>query len=517
MQEADRVVKNTGILYARMAITVFISLYATRLILSALGVTDFGIFNVVGGIIAMLTFLNNAMASATQRFMSYAEGAGDVKKLKTIFNVSIVLHVIIAILVFVLFEVAGYFLFNGVLKIPEARIGVAKLIFQFTIVSTLFTIISVPYDAVINAHENMLLFAVLSIVEALFKLAIALYIITTHYDHLMAYGFLMALLSILLLAIRRMYCQKNYVECQINIRAHYSKPIFLEMTSFAGWSFLGSATSMLANYGQGIVMNVFFGTIVNAAQGIASQVSGQLGVFAGTMLKALNPLIDKSEGAGNRTLMLKVSMVGSKVSFFLLMLFYIPALIEMPYIFKFWLKNVPEYAVVFCRLMLFRNLIDQLFVTLVSSISAEGNIKKYQVYTSLLSVFPLLISFFLFKLQYPVYSLYIVFIVYSLSVSAITLYFSGKNLGLSIPFFLKNVVGRCLVSFLIVMFIANLPVWLMQDGFSRILFVFSSSVVCFFMVVWFIGLSLEERNKFGEISRSIAGKLIKTIKTNKLN
>lgn len=494
MQEANRIVKNTGILYARMAITVFISLYATRLILNALGVNDFGIFNIVGGVIAMLTFLNSAMASATQRFMSYAEGAGDLKKLKTIFNVSIILHIIIAFLILVLFEIAGYFLFKGVLKIPVERVGVAKLIFQFAIISTLFTIVSVPYDAVINAHENMLLFAILSIIEALFKLAIALYITYSHYDHLITYGFLMAALSILLLIIRRIYCHKKYSECQIDFRQHYSRPVFNEMTSFAGWSFLGSATSMLANYGQGIVLNVFFGTIVNAAQGIANQVSGQLGVFALTMLKALNPIIDKSEGSGKRDLMLKMSVIGSRISFFLLMFLYVPFLIEMPYIFKLWLKNVPEYAVLFCRLLLIRNLIEQMFQTLTSAISAVGNIRKYQIYISVLTAFPLLVSYILFKLHFPAYFLYIVFLGYSVFFALITLYFTKVLCGLSIKLFIKEVVLKCVILFLLLITLSSIPNLIVQSEIARLVSVISISTISFIILVWLIGLSSEERN-----------------------
>ena len=179
MKPAKRVAINTGILYARMAITMFISLYSTRLILAALGAEDFGIFNLVGGTIAMLTFLNVAMAGATQRFMSYAEGEGDIQKQKNIFNVSVLLHFLIAIIVIILLEIVGYFLFKGILKIPDERIGIAKIIYQFMLVSTFFTIISVPYDAVINAHENMLLVAILGVVEAVSKLGIAFFVTYT--------------------------------------------------------------------------------------------------------------------------------------------------------------------------------------------------------------------------------------------------------------------------------------------------------------------------------------------------
>jgi O-antigen/teichoic acid export membrane protein len=300
MQAAHLVAKNTGILYARMAITVFISLYSTRLILAALGVSDFGLFNVVGGAIAMLGFLNSSMAGATQRFMSFAQGAGDLEKVKRIFSMSTLLHAGIAVLMILVLEIAGYFFFNGVLNIAPDRLGVAKNIYQFMVVSTFFTVLSVPYEAVITSHENMLVYAILGIIEAILKLGIALYITYSTYDHLTSYGFLMAALSIFLLILRRIYCHHNYAECVFQFHRYYDKSLLKEISSFAGWSLLGASSSMIAGYGQAIVLNIFFGTRINAAQGIAGQISGQLGVFALTLSKALNPLIDKSEGSGDR-------------------------------------------------------------------------------------------------------------------------------------------------------------------------------------------------------------------------
>lgn len=191
MQEAHRVAKNTGILYARMAITVFISLYSTRLILVSLGVADFGLFNVVGGVIAMLGFLNSSMASATQRFMSYAQGEGNLEKVKRIFNMSTILHAAIAIIMVFVLEIAGYF-FNGILKIAADRVEVAKIIYHFMVASTFFTVLSVPYEAVITSHENMLFYAILGILESVLKLGIAFYITYSAYDHLVMYGLLMA-------------------------------------------------------------------------------------------------------------------------------------------------------------------------------------------------------------------------------------------------------------------------------------------------------------------------------------
>ena len=493
MDTANRVAKNTGLLYARMAITVFISLYTTRLVLAALGVVDFGIFNVVSGAIVMLTFLNSAMASATQRFMSFSQGAGDHEKVKTIFNVSVLLHICIAIILFLLLEVVGYLLFKSILVIPVVRIKVAKLIYQFMIVSTIFTVISVPYEAVLNARENMLAFSLFSIVEAILRLAIAFFVTCVHFDKLFMFGLLMATISFLLLLIKGIYCSKAYYECQIDIKNYFSKPVFNEMTKFAGWTFLGSSSSILANYGQGIVINMFFGTIVNAAQGIANQVSGQLGAFAMNMLKAINPVIDKSEGAGNRQKMLSVSMTGSKMSFYLSILFIIPVYIEMPYILSLWLKEVPDYAIIFCRLLLIRNVIEQLYITMGNSIAAVGKIHSYQIANSILNLFPLVIAYILFKFNFPPYALYIVFIGYAIFGGILTLYFTKKICDLSINLYLRKVIIPSFITIVLIVGFSLIPFLLLHEGFVKLILVGVTSTISFFIFVWFFGFTMEEK------------------------
>lgn len=507
MHPAHRVASNTGILYIRMAITVFISLYTTRLILVALGVVDFGIFNVVAGAITMLTFLNSGMASATQRFMSYSQGAGNPDKVKTIFNVSVVLHISIAIVILVLLEAVGFFLFKSVLVIPEDRISVAKMIYQFMIVSTLFSIISVPYDAVLNARENMLVFAIFGIVEAILKLAIAIYITYASSDKLMLYGLLMAILSIVLLIMSRIYCQRKYEECHIDLRNHFSKPIFNEMTKFAGWSFLGSSSSIVTNYGQSVVINMFFGTVVNAAQGIATQVNGQLWVFAWNMLKAINPVIHKSEGEGNRKKMLLISMTGSKMSFYLSILLIIPVFIEMPYIFKFWLKEVPDYAIVFCKLLLIRTVIEQLTITMGNSIAAVGKIKSFQINSSILNILPLIVAYVLFKFNFPAHTLYIVFIGYAILNGILTLYYAKKICDLSVLLYLKNVIFPSLLTGVLIVVLSLIPFFLLQEGFLRFILVGAISSISFFVLVWLIGLSLVEKEQIMNLLNTIVRKM----------
>lgn len=493
MKQAKRVAKNTGFLYARMILTVFISLYSTRLILSALGTDDFGIYAVVGGIISMLLFLNTAMTSASQRFMSFALGEHNYEKLKQIFNVSIVLHVIIGFLVVIVIEIAGYILFDSVLQIPVERTSAAKIIFQFMVISTFFTIISVPYDAIINAHENMFLVAILGVLEAILKLGIAFYITFTLHDQLIAYGLLMAIVSFIIMILKRVYCHYKYDEVVFNIRIYFNKPIFDEMKNFAGWSLLGISTSMISNYGQGIVLNKFFGPVVNASQGIANQISGQLGAFSVTLLKAINPVIAKNEGSGNRAQMLSATLIGSKVSFFILLFIYVPVLIEMPYLFGLWLGDIPPYAIVFCRLLLIRNLIEQLFIPLYSSIEAVGKIKGFQIASAILNILPLIIAAVMFSFGFPPRTIYYIFIVYAIFNAIITLYFAKLNCDLSIPFFMSQVLIRCYSVLFGTFAFASIPYFWEISGFLRLVFTILFSSISFLGFVWYLGLTNGEK------------------------
>ena len=510
MEAAKRVAKNTGILYARMAITVFISLYSTRLILAALGVADFGLFNVVGGVISMLGFLNSSMAAATQRFMSFAQGAGDLEKVKRIFNMSSLLQWGIAVLVLLLLEGAGYFFFHGVLNIAPDRIEVAKLIYQFMVISTLFTVISVPYEAVITSHENMLVYAIMGVIEAVFKLGIAFYITYTRMDHLVMYGVLMAALSILLLLIKRIYCHRVYEECHLQIGKFYDKPLLKEMGGFAGWSLLGSATSMGAFYGQTIVLNMFFGTLVNAAQGIAGQISGQLGVFALTLTKVLNPLIDKSEGAKDRKMVFLTVFKGTKISFYLLAFLYVPFLIEMPFILKIWLKNVPEFTITFCRILLLRNLIEQLYIPLGNAINAEGKIKLFQIYNSVLNLMPIAASYIFFYSGYPPYYLYYSFFAFSLAQFLVVLYFSKINLEFPILNFLNDVIIKSLLPFSLSLILALVPFFIIKNNFLQFFSVASVGCISFLVIIYIFCLDIVERAFLDKLFLNI--KLIRHIK-----
>ncbi len=504
MKSSHRVVKNTLILYGRMVITVFLSLYTTRVVLGFLGSEDFGIFNLVGGTIAMLAFLNASMAAATQRFMSFAHGQGSIDRQHKIFNVSIVLHAGVALVVLGILEGVGFVLFNGFLKIEPQRLHAALMVYQFAVISTFFTILSVPYDAVISAREHMLLFAVLGVVESILKLLIALFIEGVETDKLELYGFLMAVLSVILLLLRVGYCHTKYDECKLVLGRYFDRPLFKEMTSFAGWSFLGSSASIVANYGQGVVLNIFFGAKVNAAQGVSNQVSGQVSVLANIMQRALSPFIGKAEGAGNRDLMVKASVSGSKISFFLLVIIYVPILIEMPYIFKVWLKDVPAYAVIFCQFQLLKNLVEQFYITLAVTISSVGEIKNYQIVMSVVSLLPLIASYLLFQKGSEPYYMYICFIAYAFMALLITLFFARKIFLLPVKVYVKDVIFRCAGVFAIIFMLSSITQFYIELGIGRLIVTCLISFFSGIGTIWFIGLIQSER----ELAVNILGSTV---------
>lgn len=285
-------------------------------------------------------------------------------------------------------------------------------------------------------------------------------------------------------------------------RSLRDRSLLKRMSAFAGWSFFGSSSSLVSNYGQGLVINSFFGPAVNSAQGVAAQVSGQLGAFAGTMLKALNPMIAKSEGAGDRQLMLEASMFGSKLSFFLLMVFYVPMLVEMPYVFDLWLGHTPQYAVIFCRLLLVRNLVEQLFFTLTASIAAVGEIKKYEVTSSLLTLVPLPVSWGLFAIGWPPYWIYIVYLVYAVLASAVILRFAATLCQCPVGAYLSRVVGRCMLALALCLASASAPALLLAPGPTRLAAVIAVSVLAFVAFVWTIGLDAAERRS---VQSAVAG------------
>lgn len=495
MSTTTRVIKNTGFLYVKMGITVFISLYTTRLILASLGASDFGVFNIVGGAITMLGFLNSTMANATQRFMSYAEGANDLLKKKQVFNVSMVLHIGVALLTGLILLAAMYPLFNGIFNIQQDRIFAAEVIYLSLVVSTMFTIVNVPYDTVMNAHENMLYYALIGIFEALLKLIVAFACVYTTSDKLIVYGILMAIIPFITLTIMKIYCHRKYEECFIGFKKYWSRGLVKDIASFSGWNFLTAISSLASYYGSGLVLNHFFGTILNAAQGIANQVNGQMSTFSLNLMKAVNPVIVKRAGAQDVEAMNKATLASGKYSTLLIVFFAIPFMLEMHYVLNVWLKDVPEWTSLFCCLQLVITIICQMASSAATSIYAQGNIKWYAIYKSVMNVVPIIATYIAYIFGGAPYWLYIAMItIWAIGGNIVIIRYANKVSNLKIIAFFREIVFPVISVVILMLALGYLPQLLMVEGFYRLIVsCVITSLVFIFMIWWRIFTNKERQ------------------------
>lgn len=326
---------------------MLINLYASRIVLAALGVEDYGIYNVVGGVVAMLSFLSGAMATGTQRYLTFELGKNDFNRLKKVFTTSINIHLLISLIVVLLAETVGLWFFNNKMIIPESRMNAAYWVFQLSVISTIVLFISVPYNAAIIAHEKMGTFAYISILDALLKLLIAVLLLCVNTDCLITYAILMLCEQVLIRVIYGTYCKKHFPETKYELV--FDRKLFKEMLTFSGWNIWGSAASVGMGQGVNILLNVFFGPIVNAALGIAAQVQGAVSQFAVGFQTAINPSIIKSYASRNINYMHNLVYRASRYSFFLLLCICLPVFLETDMLLSIWLKIVPEYATIFFK------------------------------------------------------------------------------------------------------------------------------------------------------------------------
>ena len=483
-------------MYVKMGITMFVSLYTTRLILASLGAADFGIFTVVGGAIAMLGFLNSTMTNATQRFMSYAEGEGGIEKKRAIFNVSIVLHIGIALATVVLLFVAMYPLFHGVLNIHPDRISSAYIIYYCLIFSTVLTIINVPYDAVMTAHENMLYYSIIGIFESIIRLGIAFVCVYTAKDKLIVYGVLSACVPLITLTIMKVYCHRHYEECVIAPFRYWNKSLVKQIAGFFGWNFLTAISSLFSAQGIGIVLNHFFGTVLNAAQGIAQQVNGALAHFSGNMMKALNPVITKNAGAKNINAMNLATLAGCKYSAILTMLFGIPLSLEIHFVLTSWLIEVPDWAELFVILQLVQSVLVQMADSASTAVYAQGDIKKYAIYKSIMNAMPVVLVWFAFRMGgSPVWLYLPMIVIWALGGDVVMLYFAKQKCGLNIVNYLQTVLLPIVCTALVMFLFGILSILLLEEGFGRLIVTCISTTLGMFISAYYT-ISKKEKEQF---------------------
>lgn len=491
---SSRIAKNTLYLYVRMVVSILMSIWTTRLVLNALGASDYGIFSLVGGAIGMMGFFNASMARATQRFMSFYQGNREVTEVREVFNVSIVLHFILAFFfIFILFLV-GIVFFNGFLKIPDGRGLAAIIVYGSLIVSTAFTVMTVPYDAVLNAHENMGYYAVVGVMESFLKLVVAFACIYTFLDKLIVYGILMACIPLLSLTVMRIYCHRHYNECHISLKNCWNKRISIEMFRFAGWNLFGSTSMTLCNYGLLIVVNIFYGVLLNTALSIAQQIDTYLKVFSSNMLKAFTPVITKSAGSGDEKQMMAYTFFSSKMSFFLFSFFVIPFFLETPYLLSLWLKNVPEWAVLFCRLQLVVSLLGHQGETLIAAINADGRIKGCSIGVSILYLSSILLTIFFFVIGLPPWSLYISSILLNaLAFSLLHIIILRNRNLLHLKEYIKDMIVPCILTIMLSGLCASIPLLALDDSLWRLLLVFFVGMLSFVVFVSVWGFNFHEK------------------------
>ena len=489
-----RIAKNTLLLYFRMLFMMAVSLFTSRVILNTLGVEDYGIYNVVGGVVAMFGFLNGSMSSATQRYITFALGKGDEKRLQTVFSTTLQIHTLIAAIIVILGETIGlWFLYNK-MQIPADRMDAAFWVLQCSIISTVIMIVSVPYNADIIAHEKMSAFAYISVLEVVLKLAIVYMLVVFSVDKLILYAFLILAIQVLIRFCYSIYCNRHFKETKyIHV---WDKPLFKEMTGFAGWSIFGNLSAVIFTQGLNILLNVFFGPVVNAARAVAVQVQSAIQQFVGNFQMALNPQITKTYAQGKMEEMHTLMFRSARFSFLMLFFISLPVLLETEFLLTLWLKTVPSKAVIFTQIMICISLIYTIANPCVIANQATGKVKVYQMVVGgiLLTILP--ISYIVLKLGAPAYSVFIVHFCVESVAQFSRMYMLRKLINLPIRQYLLRIYLPIMATVAVSIILPVMIHMQLENGWLRFIAVGCTSVVSVGLSAFFIGFTEYERQFF---------------------
>lgn len=498
---SKRIAKNTLMLYFRMFITTIVGLYTSRVVLQTLGVTDYGVYNVVGGIISMATFLNSAMVSASQRFLSFELGKGDFPRLKRVFCTTINIHASICLIAFVLAETIGLWFVNAKLVIPDDRMMAANWVYQASILIFIINVMSVPYNSAIVAHERMSAFAYISILDVVLKLLIVYMLLLIPYDKLIIYSVLMVCVTASIRLCYTIYCKRHFEECTYHFI--FDKPLFREIFSFAGWSFIGNLGFSFKNQLSNIILNLFFGPSVNAARGVAIQVSAHVKTFANSFTIALNPQITKQYAAGNVEASRQLVYAGSRYTFYLMSLISIPVIININYILKLWLGVVPDFTAQFVIFTVITSLIYAMSECVTKAIQATGRIKWFQIGISIIMLSELPCAWALLEFGFPPYAvMWPSLVTYTVALLfrfwLINRYVEGYSF---IDYFL-HVVLRCMIVFFLSYGISRMIKTDDDITFVRFLLSTIFSMIITVVITLTFGMEIKERsvllNKIGQ-------------------
>lgn len=506
MNAANRIILNTVVTYASLIIKMVIGFFSVRLILLALGESDYGVYTIVAGVAGMLEILNGNMANTSMRYIAHSLGSNNLEQIKKTFSTTMAIHYMVGFITILIMEIGGWLMFKYMLNIPDESYTDAIIIYQFMIVSMFISIIAVPYDAVMNAHEHIWILSIFDIVSAVLNLAMALYLFYGSGNKLILYGFLMMLIQVTLRIMKYMYSRYRYIECQKRSRTYIDKQLAKEILSFTGWNFFGSLASLGTTQFRSIIINMFFGVRLNAAEGVSRQASSYVNMFAASMTRAINPQIMKSEGGGDHQRMVYVTEIGAKYSTLLFALLGIPIALEAEYLLQLWLKDVPQYAVIFCQLIMIQMFIEKFTFQITHAIRAVGNIRNFQIFESLACFVYLPIAYLLFKHGSSPAIIYVLGIFNSILVGGVRLYYGNRIAGISVRHYLKtsvlSVVGPIAIA---VALYSVLNLFVSDNLISVILKVFLFCIVLLSLFYW-MGMNTAERTLWKRVVKSILKK-----------
>lgn len=486
-----RIARNTILLYIRTILVMSITLYTSRIILQVLGVEDYGTYNVVGGIVTMFSLISGSLSNSIMRFVTYELGHGDKYKLKKIFSTGVNIQIGISFVVILLAETLGLWFLNYKMNIPADRMYAANWVFHCSVLTFVVNLISVPYNAVIIAHEKMSAFAYISILEVSLKLVIVYLLLISPWDKLIVYAILNVFVAIIVRMIYGIYCNRNFEESKY-IRV-YDKVLVREMSGFAGWSFFSGGAYLFNTQGVNILINLFFSVGVNAARGIATQVQVALMQFVNNFTTALNPQITKLYASGKIGEMETLVIRGAKFTFMLSLLICLPVLIETDFILHLWLTEVPPHTIAFIRLAIIGTMIDHLGGTGYTACMATGNIKRYVIWITSIGCLVFPVTLLIYYLGAPVESTYIVYAIVYILVNAVRLWIMKGLLNFPVSRFVKDVVFKVLLVTIVAVPIPLLFVCFIPQSIIRLVFSVIISVGSAAISSYLLGLSISER------------------------
>lgn len=487
---SHRIAKNTFFLYLRMLFLMVISLYTVRVVLGTLGAEDYGIYNLIGSVVILFSFINAASSGSTQRYLNFALGENDLKKAKNVFSSSVIIHVFVSFLILLLSESVGLYFINFYLEIPSSRISAANIAFQFSVLTTVVNVLRIPYNATIIAYEKMSFFAVLSALEGILKLAIVYVLVLFDLDKLVLYTILLLLVNLCITVCFCIYVTKNFKIAKVSLKN--DKSAYKELLSFSAWNLISSIGDVFSTQGLTFILNKFCGVLANAAMGIANQVNNAVYSLISNFQVAFEPQIIKSYAAEEKEYLLKLIFKTSKFSFFLLYFFVLPLSLNSEFVLQLWLKEVPVYSVSFLNLILVFSLINALMGPLWMVAYAIGNIRNYQIVAFVNALLQLPIAYILLRTGCPPYTIIIVKIFSLLLFSVWRFVYLYKRMRFPVLKYILYVVVP--VFFVVgISFIISRIAYLFFEGTLKFLFSCSVTVIVNIVAMYFIGCDRSER------------------------